>query len=570
MITLKSLKKRHQEHKEKSDHWDTLTALIKGGDEVTNAIKKKLLPNPDNRKQEVIEERVKLATYTAKITPIISRFVAELFGSATLPTGSKDGQNFWEKEFFPNGALLSHDDDGRTSFISFCQQAMLDALTTGKAIALVDTRKTSGRSNKEQQKAEGELNPYVMLFPRSALWDWKADSNGFVFTKIHQFRLFQKSWNSEPIPQHIFTIYQREDDGRILASKYIVSKIKKDNFISNEDPQPFIDRVTKDDEVIIQADVLENGQLIENIEVFNLGGKFEFPIVTLTLPKHLHMTGQLYELQKSYFQQSAAIEYALYTSNYGLLYVTGVDTPEDDPLQGKAIGEKYYIALKENQSLGWLEKNNSSVSTAITYKGETKRDIYDMLQQIAMSASDGASIVARSGESKREDRRPESLLLETFGVILKDFILQIMKPASIARGENTIWEITGYSDFIRSGFMDAVTDYLGIRESSIFSATFNRESQKHFIKSVAKGIELSPSLLAKALKEVDKTPDKKFLPAEDPAITEDYEAEISPELDISAELESFMKKDKEVENNDSTKKVDKKDDLTDELSSLMG
>ncbi|MFM6225015.1 MAG: hypothetical protein ACKPDM_32480, partial [Dolichospermum sp.] len=81
-------------------------------------------------------------------------------------------------------------------------------------------------------------------------------------------------------------------------------------------PQSFIDTVD-DEEITIET-------VIEDAPIFNVRGKFEFPIVTLTLPKSLWMAAQLFDCQKSYFNQTAALEYALYTSNYSMPIVMGV------------------------------------------------------------------------------------------------------------------------------------------------------------------------------------------------------------------------------------------------------
>jgi len=503
MVSLKQLKERHPEHIKKSEYWDTLTCLVKGADEVTDEIKKILLPNPDHRSSDVMTERIKLATYVSKITPIISRFNAELFANPVLPTGSTD--KFWTDIFFSNGALLDDDDDGRSSFISFCQRAMFSALTTGKAIALVDTRRSDG-ATREAQKAQGALDPYVLLFPRSALWDWKAGIEGFEYAKIHQFTINRDRWFTTPYPQHIFTIYERTEN-QILAYKYIVTrKLNEGDNPANISQEPFIDLVTSEEMVNIET-------VIEGEPIYNATGVYEFPVVTLTLPKPLHMAGQLFELQKSYFRQNAAIEYALYTGNYGILLAKSMD--DEDFLANTKVGEGYYLHLPNGADLRWLERGNSSVSTSINFKAEIKRDIYDMLQQIAMSAADGTSIIARSGESKREDRRPEALLLGTFGGILKDFMIQIMKVASIAHNEpDKQWSVTGYSDFIGSNFMDSIQDWMGIKGADIQSPTFNREAQKYLVHSLSKEMELDNKVIEQVIGEIDKAPDSKFLPQE--------------------------------------------------------
>ena len=334
MATLESLKYRHPEHIEFADYWELLTAVVEGGDAMTDEMKRRLLPNPDGRPEAVMKERTKLATYCNKVAPILSRFNSELFKNPATPTGSDDA--FWGDDFFKNGALLSGDDDGRASFNTYLMNAMMMALTTGKAIAQIDTKAAVGAVSLAQQKESGELNPYLILHPRTALWDWDSGRDGFDFVKLHQFQLVRSRWDSLPVPQHTFTIYYRGEGGVIFTSKYVVRKIQKDNIPIPS--QPFIKTATGKDAII--------ETLIEDQPIFNVRGKFEFPIVTLTLPKALWMSSQLFDCQKSYFNQTAALEYALYTNNYSMPIISGVDDEDDNPLQSRKMGDGYYLTLK--------------------------------------------------------------------------------------------------------------------------------------------------------------------------------------------------------------------------------
>ena len=492
MPTLEALKRRHPEHIQFCEYWELLTAVVEGGDSMSDNMKRKLLPNPDGRPEEVMMERVKLATYCNKISPILSRFNSELFKNPAVPIGSDDP--FWSNEFFKHGALLEGDDDGRASFNTFLMNSMFTALTTGKAIAQIDTKSAVGAVSLAQQKELGELNPYVILHPRTALWDWKSGREGFNFCKLHRFQLLQQTWDSAPIPQHTFTIFYRRG-GAVFACKYIVKKIPKDN--KPVPPQSFIDTVD-DKEVTIET-------VIENAPIFNVRGKFEFPIVTLTLPKPLCMAAQLFDCQKSYSNQTAALEYALYTSNYSMPIITGVDDEDDDPLQNRKMGDGYYLTLKTGQSITSFERSGGNIQTAISYRSEIKRDIYDVLQQIAMSASDGAAIIARSGVSKAEDRRPEEILLERYGQCVKEFALQVLKPAAIAHGEIVDLKITGYDEFLGFSLTELLEDMALIDTANIPSPIFKKEVQKHFVKRAARSYDLDPQAVQLALAEIDAT-----------------------------------------------------------------
>jgi hypothetical protein len=503
MVTLDSLKYRHAEHRNNAAYWQLLEATIEGGDKVSDSIKRELLPNPDGRPEAVIRERIKLATFINKISPILNRFNSELFSRPGIPTGSNDP--WWKEKFFAMGGLLDDDDDARANFNNYLQRSMHNALATGKAIAQIDTRVSAYPNNKGTQQRIGELDPYVILHPRTALWDWDNSSEGFNFVKLQQFRLVRENWENSPIPEHIFTIYFR-NGSRVLVSKYRVRlRNNKEKLVT-----PFIERVEEKDIVIIPDNA--NGVSLENQEIFNIGGYFKFPVVTLTLPTPLWMGSQLFECQKSYFRQTAAIEYALYTGNYGILTINNVEDETEDPLAGRQIGDGYYLCLKEGQSINWLERSGGTVTTAINYRAEIKRDIYDTLQQIAMSAADGASILSRSGESKKEDRRPEEILLLKYGELVKEYSKNILDCASVARGERVEWEVKGYDDFLTAGLTDVLADYAGIATANIQSQTFKKELQKHLITQAAKAMDMNPDAVQKSIDEIDQAKNISLLP----------------------------------------------------------
>lgn len=508
--TLQTLRYRHPEHVNQSDRWALLDAMVDGGSKMNDNMKRQLLPNPDGRPEAVVRERVKLATYTNKIGPIVTRFNSELFSDSVTFSGSVD--EFWAKQFMSGGGLLDGDDDARAAFPSFLRESMFKALKQGKAIAQIDTRIASGEAlSREAQSKNGELNPYVILHPRSALWDWQSDSSGFVFCKLQQFKVVRGGWDAPAYGQHDFTIFQRDPSGAVLASRYTLRKKLK------QDEQPSIEPLDldrmKEDEVIIEAVMMPSGSPLENVPIFNYAGVFEFPIVTLTLPPALWIADQLFELQKSYFCQTAGLEYALYSNNYAMPIVTGVDDPDDDPLKHQKMGEGYYMTLKTGQAITSYERSGSSINTAIGYRGEIKRDIYDQLQQIAMSAADGAAIIARSGQSKREDRRPVQILLETFGQILKEYSTQILRVAAIAHAEDVRWTCDGFDDFLGEGVLEEITDLQQLQTVPIPSSTFKRATAKFLVRRVGRSYGLDSDDVTRSLEEIDQAGEEQFQPA---------------------------------------------------------
>jgi len=498
MPTIEQLNYRHPEWTNKysgASYWQRLRAMVEGGAALTDEHKKILLANPDNRPEPVIKERIKLSTYTNKIAPILTRTLSELFEKQSAISGSSDP--FWQDEFLEFGALIDSDDDARASFHTFLREAMYQAFVEGKAIAQVDTRASSGQStNKALQQKMGEDRPYVVLLPRTALWDWESDQNGFVFTKIHRLRMVRVRWDQPTEPEHDFTIYQRLDDGAIVVSRYIVRKsieyIKK-----NVNPSFDLTGLKPEDVVITAYDA--NGTIppIENQEVFNFKGKFEFPIITMKLSPALWIADQLYDLQKEAFNVKSGINYKLQTVNYSMKVLIGGDADEsENPIQGKKFGDGYYLWLPRDFTIADLAGDTNGIAIAMRYiKESTDNDINNVMYQISLSAADGATALGRSGLSKKLDLRPQQLMLVTLGNYVKEFQLQILKVAAIARGEEVEWSIQGFDDYLGDGLESDITDNQGAIAANIPSPTFTEVVQTTFVDRYAKTYPIDQDVL---------------------------------------------------------------------------
>lgn len=500
MPTLAQLRRRHPTHKESSNYWDLLNALLQGGSKLTPAIKQQLLCNPDNRPDDIIKQRVKVARYFNKIGPIASRFLSQLFAAPISYEGSKD--SFWTDTFFPAGAMLpAEDDDGRASFQAFQRAAVLQGLGQGKAIAQIDTAIASDASRtKNDQRQLKEDEPYVLLVPRGELWDWQSDRNGFSFAKLHRFSWSRDTWDSDPVGLHDFTIYQRKPDGVIVVSRYTVQHSDKggaqfDQGIQNYD----LDKLSETD-----AQIAKVGNL-EEAKVFNKGGKYKFPIVTMAVPSALWLADQLHDPQVSHYNQTASLEWGLVSSNYSMMTVTADDL-DDFTERNKKVGEGYFVHLdpSNKDAIAWTERNGSTFSTSIQYRDKVDANIDKTVQQIALAAAD--AVTSTSGEAIRQARKPEEILLMIYGAMVKDFSKSCLDVAAIAHDEVVSWSVNGLDDFSSTLLDDVAQEYQAVTQAQIPSPTFNKEFQKSFVREVAKEKEFEPKLLKKMLSEIDQAP----------------------------------------------------------------
>jgi hypothetical protein len=490
--TLATLTRQHPEHRANCHYWQILDAMLCGGSKLTPEIKAQLLCNPDGRPKAVHEQRVKVARYFNKMGPIANRFLSQLFNSDLTFEGSKD--KFWKDSFFPGGALLPEsDDDGRSSFNALLKAAVFQGLGQGKAIVQIDTAPATTNSRKEQRN-RGEDEPYALLVPRCDLWDWKSDRYGFQFAKLHRFTWERDAWDSDPTARHDFTIYQRQPDGAVIVYRYVVRRVDKDGVLFKKNQQPDLER-----DGDLKPEIV-NG--LDGKPIFSHKGQSKFPIVTMAMPSALHLADQLHDAQVAHFNQTASLEYGLLTGNYSMLQITTKDA-EDFRSRNQRHGDGYQLLLEEGESAAWLERGGATFNVSKDYRATIEEDIDKAVQQIALAAADAAG--AASGETIRQARKPEEVLLGLYGAMVRDFAKGILDVAAIAHAEIPNWQIKGMDNFQNIDLTLTGQEYAGLSQAGIKSETFAKELQKSLARAAAQQKQFPADKINQIIDEIEKS-----------------------------------------------------------------
>jgi hypothetical protein len=459
---LAGLKRQHEDCRVNRERWQILRAIAEGG-AAADSVKGKLLINPDGVGKAVAKDRADAAPLVNKIGPIIARFVTQLFVDAPKVEGTKKP---WLQDFLDHGARLPGDSDQRASLEQFLDMAMFSALAEGGAIAQVDTRTASGSRFLSGQAQAGELDPYVVLLNREAMWDWEMGENGLQACKLHRFSTYRAGLLDAPMPEHIFTIYERDGD-RVLGSQYRVRKVRKrlDEVI---EPKPFIDSVIDPKDVTIEATELSDGTRLERVEIFNQAGRYEFPIILLSLPGFLCIGEQLMGLQKEHFNNRASMNWAINRANWAMPYIIGGD---EDPFQDKRVkagdGRYLWFPGDSGYQVGSLAVNSPAIPASAEKERGISNDIYETLQQMAYLASQSGAAISRSEESRIKDKELEHVLLHRHGTILKEFAKKIVVCAGIAANDPTPadqYEVDGFEKFSTNGLLSYLPLYMGLAQ----------------------------------------------------------------------------------------------------------
>lgn len=476
---------RKQYKNDQLSRWRLLQALAAGGEKVDDEVKSKLLYTPYRIESDALQERLKTAPFVPMLGGILMKIQSQVTAKEPSYTGSDDP--FWV-DFFESGALSNQKDSPRCSFHRFLQSAVLQALTTQQAIAVVDTPDVGSVESLAQQRALGGDRPYVQLRPREDVWQSAADADGFKFCKLHSCRTVEDSWMDEPGIEHVFLIYEKRG-GYVYFSKYKVR---------DESARADVDEIS--DKAVVEV-------IKEEEPVFFLNSGMsvytKFPVVTMTFPEPLWLADQLLDTQVSLFNQTAAVEWALLSTNYAQLLFQDVDRLEElnDRISGGA-GNGYYWALPPGVQATWLERDGSGIDRGREYRKELKSEMLEIVQQVASSA---INYKYASGESKKEDRRALDILLEVYGYSLRRFAGDILNVAAIAHGESVAWKVDGFSNYDGDSLLEDLAQYTEVAKN-INSPTLRRESQKTLSLRAIQELNLPDEIAVQIAEEIGLEP----------------------------------------------------------------
>ena len=474
--------------------WWLLEALVAGGAKVDSKVKGHLLANPHKTERDAYEARKKAAPYVPILGGILMKVQSQITAKEPVYLGSDDP--FWDEVFFKEGGITAKKDSPRCSFQTFLQDGILQALTHGQAIAVVDVPDVGEVQSLAQQRSLGGDQPYVQLRPIKDLWESEVDENGFRFAKLHSATMVRDSWLSEATLQHRFLIYER-DGGMIYVSRYQATVLLREG-----------QQLTPEDYIKV-PDTAEISVIKEREPIFyiNAGNSniVRFPVVTMTLPEPLRLADQLFDTQVSFFNQTAAVEWAILSTNYAQLIFQDVLDEDElaERINGRA-GNGYFWALPEGVKATWLERDGAGIDRGREYRKELKAEMLEIVQQVAANATLYQRTHA-SGESKKEDRRALDILLEVYGHRLRQFASEILNVAAIAHGENVTWTVNGFDHYDGDTLQDDLQQLVSVT-GVVDSPTLRREGQKAIAARAVHELGLPEEIRQQISDEIAESP----------------------------------------------------------------
>lgn len=474
------LNNKHDEYDAR--YWGECDALYAGGRKLlrNKGLMENLFPQHRNESNTVYEERTRRAFYIDYPGEIIDFIVTGLMGHPIEVESDKSPDEFYERfsaDSSPKGGK-------RQSFANLLREQILTALICRQAWTQVDFPSMDvAPETKREEEEVGAADAYAIRLDPSSVFDWEEDGTGeLIWAKTCAETNDRPSVaSSREMITRTYTVYTRDVWARYVARfKY--------------------DAPPEDEDMISLVDY----------------GPHSFgrvPLVRLTLPEGLWAMNKLYSIAVEFFNKRCALSWAEFKTLFQERYEFEGPT---DPLAGSpAIAEDEDRAFNQVRGVGYTQLRSSSDrveyigpdSTPFAHAAQSCMSLRDEMHrvtyQLALATEVGSAALNQSGDSKKENRVANAVVLAGLGEFLREHTISVYTMISDGRGEGHVWTASGGSKF---DVVDTVAQIDGAEKLEgvdIPSPTF-QQKYKYMIAKDVLGDEANEDDLKKIESELEK------------------------------------------------------------------
>lgn len=419
--------------------------------------------------------------YINYLGEIIDYYVAALFSQELELTEAVDADDpktvggKSETDFY--SAFSTDADLAGNSFAAVMRDAFRDAVLLKRALICCDfPTATETPTTLAAEDALGVNRAYIYQMPIEQMINWEIDRFGaYKFAVIYQTGAEQKS----PIDMrggfthHSFKVWSLNEAGMAVWDTYEI----------DEDPkQPLKD----------EALVPRTG-----------GGPTSFnqiPIVRVDMRDGLWIGNKVGPLAKEHFIRRSILVEAENKSMMAVPWVkrgpemSGIgdalpSATQQNPERGSNPVRRFqnsgWVALGADDDIGFAEPEGKAYAHVARELDALKDEMHRVVHQMAASVSNKSGSVARSGDSKKQDRAAEAVVLGQFGKDVREFAKRIYAMVSQARGEDVVWVARGLDRFDHDDRAVLIVEAVQVDLVNIPSPTFKKEYKVRLANSLA-------------------------------------------------------------------------------------
>jgi|GEM_PF-4907042 len=233
----------------------------------------------------------------------------------------------------------------------------------------------------------------------------------------------------------------------------------------------------------------------------------QMPVVEVKLPKGLHVAGKVHPAELELLNKQNARSWAEYMAAFAVLCAF-VENP--DQVRETGFGEGQIKLLGSNDRAEWVEFSGA----AIEKLKMACEDLYELMYRVAWQLHLAAPVKAnrqdQSGEAKRRDQQPTTIICAALGDIAREAAIAGVERIAEGRGDKgKVFEASGMARFDDSAERRLAALFKS-GAPKLPSPTAMKALFKAFVRSLP-GMKDSPAeLLAQVDAEIDEQVDSTF------------------------------------------------------------
>lgn len=420
-------------------------ALTVGGHTLLDDVRlmKRVFPQHAHEPAWVYEERRRRAIYLPYAGEIVGDLVAQL--------GDDEATIRSEPPADPFFATFEADcDRQRSSLTTYVQHAVRTALVQRVAWTLVDLPPAieEATSLGEQERA-GALRAYLVALDTNAVLDWEEDEEGkltwALVRSIRATRTGPEDDRTKVVER--FTVYDREGWRRYEIE-----------YPSNKPPAP-------------KADV---PLVAEAPHSFG-----EVPLVRLELPDGLWALDKVASAARAHFNLNSAIDWSQSRHLFPMMVAflapeVGASSEDPSKATGQTYGTGFINVFGKDDRLEFVAPSTDVYASAQERLKVLRDEIHRVTHAMALAVDNSAGAIARSGDSKAEDRTAKEVIVRELGRLGREFLRHVLELAQRGRGDApTTWTVEGLEcDDEGSDTQQTINEAIGVSTLAIPSPTF--------------------------------------------------------------------------------------------------
>lgn len=485
------VKKLNQEHPEFSmfkEAWEQIGTLYEGGVKIREAVAQgQFLTKNPKELPEVFAVRQSRFSYTNLLGNVIGWYMSALFKQPPQLVHRKSGvegdaATQVASEVADFCAAFEKDcDRGGTCLNDFWRKVAEATMLYRHAYVLTDLPENHSTEpvSLEQQKQEGLLNPFLVLYRPSNVIDWQTDAYGNLDWLVVYVRVQDQAFLEDAKLTDYWYFFDREQVA--LYGRDVKTAKAMSSNVGTEEIATLVEGYPRPHAMADQKRV---------------------PVAKVSLPEGLWLANRVFLPLVNHLNQDNALDFGLMQANLPQLVIEdGPNGGYEEPVTNSVVG---YHKVPNGGKMYYLEPEGRAYDAAQKRIDGLEERVYKACYLMDQARTNKSTPAQQSGVSKQQDKTPSRDALSGIGDVMR---------AAEQKAYKDVLSIAGYQDIepdVRGfDFADRATaeDMDLLEQGTIIpvnSVTFEREVSKKAVRFVLP--DANPETHDKIDEEIEANP----------------------------------------------------------------